>query len=455
MRILVVDDERTIRESLARLLSLEGMKASTAADGNEAMALLGEEAFDALVLDLRMPRMDGQSLLEWMRREGLRTPVVMISAHGEVEDAVRALKSGASDYLIKPFDPAELVLRLRAVVEARRSEDLVEAGRRTSAIGGGLLGDGPAMRGLVALIERAAPGSATVLITGESGTGKELVAREIHALSPRSAEAFVAVNLGALPESLAESELFGHEKGAFTGADARRAGLFELAGAGSLFLDEIGEMRAGLQVKLLRVLQERRIRRLGGSRDIPVEARIIAATNRDLEAELRAGRFREDLYYRLDVVRIRVPPLRERREDIPLLAGAILERIMARSGGAERTLSPDALATLGHYDFPGNVRELENILERASILGSGRTIEAAELGLASSRRGGAPDPSRAVGEPTNGGSSALDVLEKAAILEALEKWDGNRSRAAAELGISRRTIINKIRRYELEDRAED
>jgi len=490
MRVLVVDDERNIRESMRRILELEGMEAVAAANGREAAALLSEEAFDAAVVDLRMPEIDGQTLLEGMRAEGIRMPVIMISAHGEVDDAVRALKSGANDYLVKPFDPAELLLRLRSAIEARRREDLFEAGSRTGSLPGRLLGEGQGMRELRALIDRAAPGASTALITGESGTGKELIARDLHARSPRSAEPFVAVNLGALPEALAESELFGHEKGAFTGADARRTGLFELAGSGTLFLDEIGEMPLGLQVKLLRVLQERKIRRLGGNRDFPVEARIVAATNRDLEAAVADGRFREDLFYRLDVVRIRAPALREHPEDIPLIAGAILARIRSRSGGAERRLNENALAALAAYDFPGNVRELENLLERAAILGTSESICAADLGLVAPKRiaasasaeaashqartapltrapaqasataqapvsahasdqASATASSAAIGAAAGAdiGNPSLEKLEREAIVRALEKWKGNRTKAALELGIARRTIIYKIKSY--------
>jgi two-component system response regulator AtoC len=449
VKVLVVDDERSIRDSLARLCEFEGMEARSAPDGETAMGILGETSFDAVILDLRLPGMDGQALLEWMRAGGLRTPVVMISAHGEIDDAVRSLKAGADDYLVKPFDPAELMVRLRSCVETRRSEDMLEAERRTKGLPPRLEGASPAMRDLLSLIARAAPESATVLITGESGTGKELVAREIHARSRRSGEAFVAVNLGALPESLVESELFGHEKGAFTGAESRRAGLFELAGPGSLFLDEIAEMPLHLQVKLLRVLQERKLRRLGGDRDIPVEARIIAATNRDLEAEVSAGRFREDLFYRLDVLRIRVPALSERREDIPLLAEAILKRIASRSGASVRGLSPAAIEALRAYEFPGNVRELENILERAVILGADLAIGAIDLGLPSSRRGGeSREGAEATGEEcADAAELPLDAMEREAILKALERCGGNRTKAAKELGISRRTMLYRLKDY--------
>jgi len=466
MKVLIVDDERNIRESLSRLLSLEGIDSSCAAGGREAQELLQREAFDVIVLDLRMPGIDGQELLRWIVEEGIRVPVVMVSAHGEIEDAVRALKAGAADYLVKPFDPDELVLRLRAAAAARRSADLVEAGARTGGGASRLVGESPAMRELDATISKAAATNATVLVTGESGTGKELVARELHARSPRSAEPFVAVNIGGVHDQLVESELFGHEKGAFTGADERKAGLFELAGRGSLFLDEIGEMPLHLQVKLLRVLQERKLRRLGGSRDLPVESRFIAATNRDIEALVRSGSFREDLYYRLNVVRIDVPPLRERREDIPLLAGALLGRIAARMGREAPALAPAALEALLRHSFPGNVRELENSLERAMIYCDGKVIGAADLDLRDAARsqalgsatGGAeaetaPDRARAPAAPfPRGGDaplSAMGDIERAAIEDALARAGGNRTKAAEALGISRRTILYKIKRYGL------
>jgi two-component system response regulator AtoC len=455
MRVLAVDDERNIRESICRLLELEGIESAMAADGREAAARLAEEPFDAVVLDLKMPIMDGQQLLEQIRSEGLRMPVIMISALGDINDAVKALKSGADDYLIKPFDPAELILKLRALVAGRKRQDLIEAGSRTAESGARLVGESAAIRSLRLLIEKVASGDATILITGESGTGKEVVAREIHALSPHSSEPFVAVNIGGIHENLVESELFGHEKGAFTGADSRTTGLFELAGAGSLFLDEIGEMPPSLQVKLLRVLQERKTRRLGGTRDIPIEARILSATNRNIEELVREGRFREDLYYRLNVVRIAVPPLRERREDIPLLAGHLLEKLRRRMGKRAKRLSPEALEALMSYPFPGNIRELENILERAMIACEEETILAADLDLDRARpriargeavRSGVPGTVKSA-EP--GPPKSIPELEREAIAQALAKWNGNRTKAAEELGISRRTILNKIKRYGL------
>jgi len=493
MKVLVVDDERNIRESLERLLDLEGIDASLASDGKEGQAALREESFDAVVLDLKMPVMGGQELLEWINAEGIRAPVVMISALGEVSDAVKALKSGASDYLIKPFDPTELVFKLKTLVSGRKREDLIEAGVRTASTGVvRLVGEGSAIRELKLRIGRVAAADTTVLITGESGTGKEVVAREIHGGSGRAGEPFVAVNIGGVHEQLMESELFGHERGAFTGADARKLGLFELAGAGTLFLDEIGEMPLPLQVKMLRVLQERKIRRLGGARDIPIGARIVSATNRDIEALVRDGKFRDDLYYRLNVVRIDVPPLRDRVEDIPLLSDHILARIAARMGRPRKQLSSGAVEALSAYPFPGNIRELENVLERAMIYCSDDRIAVVDLDLhrpqpvhgavsnaapgavsnaapgavSNAAPGAAPVNAEsaqeaAAGAAAGAASSAetlapgslaapLSDLERRAIVEALQRCGGNRTRAAAELGISRRTILYKIKRYGLD-----
>jgi len=461
MRILVVDDERNIRESLQRLLSLDGIDSAAAANGREALELLRSESFDAVVTDLRMPVMGGQELLEQARAEGLRCPVIMISALGEIRDAVSALKSGATDYLLKPFEPDELIHKLRAAIGNQRLLDRLEAGARTASSATRLTGESPAAQAMHHDIQKIAGSDTTVLITGESGCGKEVVAREIHALSPRAAEPFVAVNIGGVHENLMESELFGHEKGAFTGADSRKAGLFELAGSGSLFLDEIGEMPQRLQVKLLRVLQERKIRRLGGTRDIPVSARILSATNRDIEEQVRAGAFREDLYYRLNVIRIAVPPLRDRVLDIPLLAGFLLAKLgarMGRSSGAR--LSESAMTALSSHAWPGNVRELENVLERALIYAEGDLIQAADLDLptAGKRWTGQVD-SAEIGRNftpavSTGGSTApldsLDSVERDAIERALTACGGNRTKAAEALGISRRTILYRLKRYGLE-----
>jgi two-component system response regulator AtoC len=454
MKILIVDDERNIRESLKKYLALEGIESAVAETGEKALGLLEAESFDAVVLDLRLPGMSGQAVLEQIERRGVPSPVIMISAHGQISDAVAALKSGARDYLVKPFDPAELIIKLRALVENRRRENVMEAEKRVS-FRGGLIGETAAMRKLSEQIDKiAAAVDVTVLITGESGTGKEVAAREIHSRSPLSGEPFVAVNIGGIHEGLMESELFGHEKGSFTGAAARKQGLFELAGRGAIFLDEIGEMPMALQVKMLRVLQEKKVRRLGGNSDIPITARIISATNRDPEALVKEGRFREDLYYRLNVFRLSLPPLRERREDIPLLADCLLSRLCARMGRPRPRLAAGVMEKLSAYSFPGNIRELENTLERAIIYCEGNIIREGDIDLHKDRAPAASPPAAppastmaavppADNEP--GAALSMDDIEKKAILDALARCNGNRTRAAEMLGISRKTILNKLK----------
>jgi two-component system response regulator AtoC len=449
MQVLIVDDERNIRESLRKYLRLEAIDSKSAETGEAAVSLLERDVFDAVILDLKLPGMSGQELLEWILSRGIPVPVIMISAHGQIADAVSALKAGAKDYLVKPFDPAELIIKLKDLVENRRRENMIEAVRRSESHESVLVGDTPAMRKLSAQIDKIAGSDVTVMISGESGTGKEVAAREIHRRGPRSTEPFAAVNIGGIHEGLMESELFGHEKGAFTGAAARKQGLFELAGRGTIFLDEIGEMPMPLQVKLLRVLQERKIRRLGGIVDIPVNARIVSATNRDVEALVREGRFREDLYYRLNVFRISLPPLRERRGDIPLLADHLLKKLAFRMGKGVYSLSPEAGDKLAGYNFPGNIRELENILERALIYCDGKEIHSGDIDL---HEEGAVSAAAAVSGTAAGilrDGSSLGDIERQAIVEALERWNGNRTRAAQELGISRKTILNKIKAYGL------
>jgi two-component system response regulator AtoC len=450
MRVLITDDERHIRESLKKYLGFENIDAEAAETGEEALSFLMKEAFDAVILDLKLPGMSGQEVLEWIRRRGLFSPVIMISAHGQIKDAVSALKSGAQDYLVKPFDPAELVIKLRALVENKRRENSIEAGNRTAAPEQGIIGGAPAMKALGIQIDRVARTDVTVFITGESGTGKEVAAREIHARGAYRAEPFVAVNIGGIHENLMESELFGHEKGAFTGAVARKPGLFELAGRGTIFLDEIGEIPLPLQVKLLRVLQERKIRRLGGTGDIPVNARIISATNRDPETMVKDGRFREDLYYRLNVFRIVLPPLRERREDIPVLAVHLLAKLSLRMGRASLVFSPEALEKLTGYSFPGNIRELENILERALIYCEGPEIRPGDIDLRRDLDAALPpSPGIPLGEGADLESPSLTDIEKEAIRCALARNGGNRTKTSDELGITRKTLLNKIKSYGL------
>ncbi|MFP3040874.1 sigma-54 dependent transcriptional regulator [Treponema primitia] len=446
MRVLIVDDERNIRESLKKYLGLEQIDSAAAETGESAIRSLEREAFDAVILDLRLPGMSGQDVLAWINNRGIISPVIMISAHGQIADAVAALKAGAKDYLVKPFDPAELVIKLRHLVEDKRRENSLEAEKRMTGGGNLLIGDTEVMRELSDQIDRIAGSDVTVLITGESGTGKEIVAREIHRRGKYAAEPFAAVNIGGIHEGLMESELFGHEKGSYTGALARKQGLFELAGRGTLFLDEIGEMPMTLQVKLLRVLQERKIRRLGGNDDIPVNARIVSATNRDIETLVREGSFREDLYYRLNVFRMTIPPLRQRREDIPLLAEYLLKKISFRMGRSLPVLTPAAAEKLLEYPFPGNVRELENILERALIYRENGHLTPKDIELHRLNTGGIPGPE---GESVPGVPS-LENIEREAIRKALTRTQGNRTKAAAELGVSRKTIINKIKAYKLE-----
>ena len=464
MRVLIVDDEKNIRESLGKYLGLEQIDSLSAESGEAAVEHLSRESFDAVILDLKLPGMSGQEVLEWMQRQGIPSPAIMISAHGEIPDAVQALKSGAKDYLVKPFDPAELSIRLRALIENKRRENVLEAAARTDPrnmpLGEKtLLGASPLIRRLSDQIDKIAGSEVMVLITGESGTGKEVTAREIHARGPRRDEPFVAVNIGGIHEGLMESELFGHEKGSFTGAAGRKQGLFELAGGGCLFLDEIGEMPMPLQVKLLRVLQDRKVRRLGGLADIPINARIISATNKNLETLIQEGRFREDLYYRLNVFRISLPPLRDRREDIPLLAEHFLAK---HSGRAKPALSPEAAEKLMGYSFPGNVRELENILERAIIYCEDSLIRAGDIDLHEGREGPSGggrmaanaerpgDKMLAANENARGEAAPLSEIEKQAIINALDRCNGNRTKAAELLGVSRKTILNKVKQYRLE-----
>jgi two-component system response regulator AtoC len=461
MKVLIVDDERNIRESLKKYLGLEGIDSTGAESGEAAAGFLEGESFDAVILDLKLPGMSGQELLEWIQRRGIGAPVLMISAHGQIADAVAALKAGARDYLVKPFDPAELIIKLRLLVEDKRRENLIEAEKRTAGQGYTLIGGSEIMRRLSAQIDKIAAADVTVLITGKSGTGKEVAAREIHARSAQRGEPFVAVNIGGIHEGLMESELFGHEKGAFTGAAARKQGLFELAGRGCLFLDEIGEMPLALQVKLLRVLQERTVRRLGGVSDIPINARIISATNKDLEVLIRKGRFREDLYYRLNVFRITMPALRERMEDIPLLADYLLNKLSSRMGRPVPVLDSPAMEKLRSYSFPGNIRELENTLERALIYCEGNLIRAADIDLRErapergsleevpANRPGERPPAPAVRPGEKQLFQSLEALEKEAVMEALARCQGNRTKAAEALGISRKTILNKIKAYGL------
>ncbi len=441
-RILVADDEQGLREFVSEALQDDGHAVVTVADGEEAAQRLAREAFDLLITDLRMPRMDGLALLRHARTEQPEMEVILLTAHGSVESAVEAMKLGAFDYLEKPISsPRELRLLAARALERRTllaARD--RAAREAPPLPPLSYGD-PAMTPVVEALRKVAPTNASVLLVGESGTGKEVAARTLHAWSARASGPFVAVNCAALPEALLESELFGHEKGAFTGATAARRGRIELAGGGTFFLDEIGEMRPEVQAKLLRVLQDRRFERVGGSRTIEADVRWVAATNRD-PTELRAaGALRDDLYHRLAVFPIRLPPLRERPGDILPLAATLLRRIGAQIGRPHLELTDDAQRALREATWPGNVRELANVLERAAILATGPRLRAADL---RSLNGVAP-----TAPAVPAGADSLAELERDAIERALAATGGNRREAAERLGIGLRTLYDKLKRYRL------
>ena len=447
MKILIVDDETNIRDLMCRYMKVEGIDGVGAENAYSAQRILREEPFDGMLVDLKMPGMDGQQLVKWVRDEGFRMPIIMMSAHGEISDAVNALKSGVQDYIVKPFDPEEVIIKLKNLVEAQHFRTLQEMEERLPQ-GRAFIGESLQIRKVKDMIGRIAQTNSSVLITGESGTGKEVVARTIHEQSPVFSGPFVAINIGGVPENLLESELFGYEKGAFTGAVGRKSGMFELANGGTLFLDEIGDMPLALQVKILRVLQERSITRLGGTEPMPINARIVCATNKDLEEMVREGKFREDLFFRLNVVRIHIPPLRERKDDIPLLAAWIIKKLNTNMGRHFSGLTPEAMEKLKNYDFYGNIRELENILERAAIFSDGDLITADNIEL----RG---DVLRPKAEPVREASGyeegmSLKEVERQVIEKALRRWEGNRTKAANELGITRRTLITKIEEYNLD-----
>ena len=464
MRILIVDDEKQLALSLKDYFEPDGIEADIALDGKTGRQKLEEQAYDALVSDLRMPGLDGMQLLHWVKEEGPNIPVIMISAHGEIRDAVEAMKTGAYDYLVKPFDPDELLIRIKKAVENHRLTLSLRAGKSGKKATGEMIGESQKMKEIVRILGKAAPSGATILLTGESGTGKEVAARLVHNLSRREGP-FVPINMGAFPEHLLESELFGYEKGAFTGADSRKQGLFESAQGGTLFLDEIAELPLHLQVKLLRVLQERKVQRLGSLKGTPIELRVVAATNRDLEKEVKEGRFREDLYYRINVIRVRLPPLRERRDDIPLLAGAFLSRFSSDMGRKVEGIGSEAMDFLMRYDFPGNIRELENAIERACILTESDVLQSRDFEFIAPREarpgfrgeGASGDANAGTGAGTGAGEAGgagaartLEAMEKQAIIEALGRNANHREKTAVELGITRRTLLNKIKEYDLD-----
>ncbi|GEJ58353.1 sigma-54-dependent transcriptional regulator [Anaeromyxobacter diazotrophicus] len=450
--VLIVDDELNIRRVLAAMLKREGYEVTTAADGEQALAVLQKTPVHVVVTDLVMPRMSGLVLLERAQAEFPDVPVIMITAHGTVDSAVQALKAGAFDYITKPFEQEELK---KVIAKAARAHELER--QNVHAAAAPLVGASPSMRQVYEIVAKVADSPSTVLITGESGTGKELVAREIHRRSSRRDKPLIKVNCAAIPKDLVESELFGYEKGAFTGAVGSKPGRFELADGGTLFLDEIGEIPVEMQVKLLRALQESEFERVGGIRTLKVDVRLIAATNRDLKALIADGRFREDLYYRLAVVPVGLPPLRDRKDDIPLLVEHFIAKYDQRLGKKVERVDDEALQTLLAYGWPGNIRELENLMERSVLFADGPVIEGASLPDAlRERTPGAATPIAAVGPlgaiAAPSGASMKEIvrqaqaeLEKELIGRALEETGGNVTRAAKRLQISRKSLQVKMK----------
>ncbi|MCB9759707.1 MAG: sigma-54-dependent Fis family transcriptional regulator [Alphaproteobacteria bacterium] len=444
-RILIVDDEEGLRDFMADTLELEDHQVDQARDGEAAWDLLLKRSYHLVLTDLKMPGLSGLELLRRVKDAQPETEVIVLTAHGSVDSAVEAMKLGAFDYLRKPLDsPTELRMIVGRALEHRGLRAIQEAAQ-DNVTEPPLSYGAPVMRPVIAALEKVSATDATVLLVGESGTGKEVAARSIHRWSRRAAGPFVAVNCAALSEQLLESELFGHEKGAFTGAHARRRGRIELAQGGTFFLDEVGELAPQLQAKLLRVLQERSFERVGGGQTVRADVRWVAATNRDLPAMIRDGRFREDLFHRLAVFPVRLPPLRRRPEDLIPLSRALLVRIGASLGRPGLVLSENAAQVIASASWPGNVRELANALERAAILADGRTIRADDLVL------GSVGMATPVPPPTGPGDHVLSMAEaeKEAIRRALEHYDGNRRKAAEHLGIGLRTLYDKLKRYDL------
>jgi DNA-binding NtrC family response regulator len=447
-RILAVDDERGTCEALAEMLSAWGHKVETAFDGHDALRKASEFRPDVVLSDLAMPETDGLWLLRALKEELPDCPVVFLTGNGTISAAVEAIKEGAYDFIVKPLDTARLKVCIDRALEKKETLREVQGlRRRLKQLGSTeFIGQSAPMRRVFELIERVAPSKASVAISGESGTGKEMVARAIHNLSTRRDKAFIAINCASIPATLIESELFGHERGAFTGADQRRPGVFELAHGGTLFLDELGEIPIELQAKLLRVLEEGRLRRLGGKVELEVDVRVLCATNRDLKAEIKAGRFREDLYFRLNVFQVPLPPLRDRRDDVPILVQYFVEKFKGDSAKRLSGVHPDAMEMLKNHDWPGNIRELRNAVERAVILCDGELILREHL------------PPDMVGKGPERHSFrlpyglSLDAVEREYILGSLQRNGNNKARTAESLGVSEKTLYNKLNRYAAEAR---
>jgi DNA-binding NtrC family response regulator len=459
MRILITDDETGIRESIAEFLESEGFQALTAANGLQALEIIRETDIDLLLSDLRMPGMDGVALMREVNVNSPETLIILMTAFASVETAVEALRSGAADYMIKPLDFDELLLRINAILERR---DLLRENRYMREVidrsynFGFIIGESAAMKELYRIIDKVGPSRSTVLVTGPSGSGKELIARAIHQRSDRRNKPFVAINCGSIPEALFESELFGHKKGSFTGAVSDREGHFVMASNGTLFLDEIGELPMAMQVKLLRVLQESQVTPVGATRPVTVDVRIIAATNRDLEKEVTDGRFREDLFYRLNIIRINAPGLAERRDDIPLLSRHFLEKHNKSLRTSVKGFSKEAMQLLVTHEWKGQVRELENVIERAVLLTDHEFVQASDLPFAPSRPVvGSTSVTNSFETDEASLNEVLASFEKQYLRHMLEKFEGNRSETARALGIDPSTLYRKMEKHRLTEVAEN
>jgi two-component system response regulator PilR (NtrC family) len=455
-KILVVDDEQSMREFLDIMLKKEGYKVSLASNGEEVLKYIGKDIFDLVLLDIRMPKMDGIAVLKKIKSASPETVVIMITAYDSSDTAIKAMKEGAYDYIPKPFKIDEIKLIIKNALEKKHLQKeniLLKQVVRDRYVFDNIIGQSPKMLALYDLLEKVAPTKTNVLITGESGTGKELVAKAIHFNSPRKEKPFVTLNCGAIPEALIESELFGHMKGAFTDAIATKKGLFEMADEGTIFLDEISELPLMMQVKLLRVLQNREFKRVGGTEDIHVDVRIIAATNKDLEKAVKEKRFREDLYYRLNVIQIKLPSLRERREDIPVLAAHFLKRYSEELNKNISGISPEALHLFLNYEYPGNVRELQNIIERAVALGTEQELTAHNLRTYLDEQIHTKKGMIDLDIPNEGIDleKVVEDLERTLLLKALDKTRGIKKKAAELLHINFRSMRYRLEKYGLND----
>lgn len=455
-KILVVDDEQSMREFLEIMLKKEGYKVSLASNGEEVLKYIDKDIFDLVLLDIRMPKMDGIAVLKKIKSASPETVVIMITAYASADTAIKAMKEGAYDYITKPFKVDEIKLIIKNALEKKHLQKeniLLKRVVRDRYVFDNIIGQSPKMLALYDLLEKVAPTKTNVLITGESGTGKELVAKAIHFNSPRKEKPFVTLNCGAIPEALIESELFGHMKGAFTDAIATKKGLFEMADEGTIFLDEISELPLMMQVKLLRVLQDREFKRVGGTDDIHVDVRIIAATNKDLERAVKEKRFREDLFYRLNVIQIKLPSLRERREDIPVLAAHFLKRYSEELNKSITRISPEALHLLLNYEYPGNVRELQNIIERAVALGTDQELTAQNLRSYLDEQIHTKKGMIDLDIPIEGIDleKVVEDLERTLLVKALDKTMGIKKKAAELLHINFRSMRYRLEKYGLND----